>query len=336
MKTLITCLRKTKRLVFALVSATVLMPTVASAQGMDYPNQPITIVIAYSKGGPTDKIASPLARELSEELGQDVTVKYVTGKGGTQAPAALAANPDPSGHTLLLHHIGMATAPSLYRRLAYQPEVDFIPIGRIADAPMILMTRNQLTSTKVKIKSFIRDNQDSLTLGYAGVGSASQMCGLMLQKAFGVSLMWIPFQGTKPAMRDLAAGRIDLLCDQTTQAITAIDAGKADPMFLTASNRLKLKPDLPTGPEASVDNAEISIWHALYASKGTPRAIVTRLETALSNAVQKPRFMATMDAVGVQITNQENRSAAALARHLRAETRRWAPIIRSSGMYATE
>jgi len=321
----------------AVLTTAALLTTIASnAQTLPFPTGPVKIVIAYSKGGPTDRIATPFARELSEELGKPVSIEYVTGTGGTKAPTKLAANPDTSGHTLLLHHIGMATAPSLYRRLQYRPQIDFIPIGRIADAPMILMTRNDLIPEKLGLKPYLRRNQSSITLGYAGVGSASQMCGLLFQKSLGLDLMWIPFRGTKPAMRDLTAGRIDLLCDQTTQAITDINKGHADAKFVTTSTRLKIEPQLATAAESRVQGLEISIWHALYAPKGTPAEIVRKLESALMRAVEKPRFIAAMDAVGVQVTDRENRSATELAQHLKDETNRWAPLIRSSGMYATE
>lgn len=296
--------------------------------------KPLTIVVPYSAGGPTDRIAKALVAELGAVLGEPVQLRYEAGAGGTLGPARMIAEGDTSGRTLLLHHLGMATAPTLYRRLGYQPLRDFAPIGRIADAPMILLGRTDLLPAGISIASHIRANQNSLMLAYAGAGSASQMCSLLLEAALKVKLMWIPYKGTGPALKDLAARRVDLLCDQTTQALEAVSSGSAAGYAVTTPGRLSLSLAIPTTTEVGMPDMQISIWHGLYANAGTNPQTIDRLSRALQQAVGSSGFREAMTALGLVPASASQATPDSLRKLLESETLRWQVVIRAAGQYA--
>src|SRR5690606_14376162 len=200
--------------------------------------------------GPTDTVARALAAALGEQLGRPVVVENVAGAGGTAGSAAVA-RAAPDGATLLLHHIGMATAPALYRSLPYDPRRNFEPIGRVADVPMTLVARpGWPVPDAVAAMQYIRRHQDSLVVAYAGLGAASHLCGLLLSLSLGVDLIQVPYRGTAPALQDLQESRADLMCDQTTNTGGAIRAGRIRAIAVTSGRRLAGLPQLPTMAEA--------------------------------------------------------------------------------------
>jgi len=296
--------------------------------------RPLTLVVPFAAKGPTDTVARALAVALGPRLGRTVVVENLAGAGGTAGAAAVAAA-SPDGGTLLLHHVGMATAPVLYRNLPYDPQRDFAPIGRIADVPMTLVARPgwPVTDAQSAVR-YIRRNQGTLVLAYAGLGAASHLCGLLLSLSLGVDLIQVPYRGTAPALQDLQAGRADLMCDQTTNTGVAIRNRSILPLAVTSARRLVLMPELPTMAEAGVRGLELAIWHGLFAPAGTPPAVVARLSQALQGALEAPDFVRHMDEMQVVIAGREQATPAALGGLLAAEIVRWTPILRKAGQYA--
>lgn len=300
-----------------------------------YPKRPLTVLIPYAEGGPTDKVARPLVRELSRQLGQDVRLRFEGGEGGTRGPRKLLADGGDDGHVVLLHNIGMASAPTFYRRLGFDPRRDFVPIGLVADAPMMILGRRDLPPRDAsELWTYIQRNEATLAVAYGGPGGAGQLCGLMLESALRVRLLWVPYTGTGPALADLQQGRADLLCDQTTHAMPALERGDARAYALTADRRLALLADLPTTTEAGQGGIRIVVWHALYAVAGTPAPVIQRLSTALQAAVESPAFIAAMARVGVMPATAAQATPLALAGQLEREINRWRPMIVRAGQFA--
>lgn len=330
-------LRPPSHLLAGLLAASLaaLGPAAAQVLPDGVPGRPVTIVVPFAEGGPTDQIARPLARELERQLDQPVRLRYEVGQGATRAPRQILAEGGDDGHTLLLHHIGMASAPSLYRRLGFDPRRDFEPLGLVADAPMMVLGRVDLPPRDaVELKTYVRRNEATLTVGYAGPGSASQLCGMLLESVLGVQLIWVPYTGTAPALADLRQGRTDLLCDQTTHAMKAVEAGAVKAYALTAERRLALAPELPTAAETALGAIQIVVWHGLYAARGTPPATRDRLARALQAAVASPTFIAAMSRAGAVPASFNQAGPAALASLLEREIARWRPLIVRAGHYA--
>jgi tripartite-type tricarboxylate transporter receptor subunit TctC len=245
---------------------------------------------------------------------------------------ARAAN---DGYTLLLHHIGMSTAPSLYRKLAFDPLKDFEYIGQVADVPMTLIGRPTLAAgTPQELLAYLKQEGQKVNLAHAGLGAASQHCGMLLQQAVGAQNTTVPYQGTAPALTALIGGQVDVMCDQTTQTVSHIKAGKVKLYGVTTRQRLKPLPDAPTLREAGLKDFEVVVWHGVYAPKGTPAPVLTALNTALKTALKDPPLLQRLDEVGVQVVPEALQTPEGLRTHLNAETQRWGSLIRQAGVYA--
>ena len=307
---------------------------VASAAAPAPDLRPITLVVPFAAKGPTDTVARALAAALAQQLAYPVVVENRSGDGGT-AGAAAVARAEPDGMTLLLHHVGMATAPSLYRSLPYDPQRDFEPVGRIVDVPMTLVARPGFPArTLDEAIRHIRRHQDSIVVAYAGLGAASHLCGLLLSLSLQVDLIQVPYRGTGPALLDLQNGQADLMCDQTTNTGEPIRSGRILGLGVTSAQRLAGMPGLPTVAEAGIRGLELSIWHGLFAPRGTPREFTERLAQALQEALASPAFVRSMNDMQVVIASRAQASPAGLRALLAGEIARWAPILRKAGQYA--
>jgi tripartite-type tricarboxylate transporter receptor subunit TctC len=263
-----------------------------------------------------------------------VLVENAGGAGGTLG-AARVAKADPDGYTILLYHIGQATSVSLYRKLPYNPATDFTPVGRVTDVPMTLVTRPDMAASSVgDLLNYIAKNKDDVTLVNAGVGSASHLCGMVLMKALGAPMTTIPYKGTAPAMTDLIGGRVDVMCDQSTNTSGQIKSGNIKAYGVTVNKRLASLPDLPTLAESGLDGFEVSIWHGIWAPKGTPAAVVSKLENALQAALKDPMVIQRFADLGTEPVPLEQATPAALDSHLKAEIERWKPIVQAAGVFA--
>lgn len=302
------------------------------AQG--FPARSVTLVVPFAAGGPTDVVARTLAQSMARTLGQSVVVENKLGAGGTIA-ASYVAKANPDGHTIFIHHNGMATSTALYRKLAYNPLTDFEYIGQVADVPMTLLGRRDLPPASfAELVPYVKANREKLNLANAGLGAVSQLCGMLFMQAIGTELTTVPFQGTGPAMTALLGGQVDLLCDQTTQTIPHIKSQKVKFYGVTTPSRINALPDAPTLDEQGLRGFEVVVWHGVYAPKGTPREALDRLNAALRAALKDPVVASRLAELGAQIVPESKQTAAGLRDWLKAEIDKWGPVIRKAGTYA--
>jgi len=321
-----------KTLVLGLAAALTL--AAGHVQAQDYPTRPITVVVPFAAGGPTDTVARLVAESMTKTLGQQVVVENVGGAGGTLG-AARVAKAAPDGYTLLLHHIGQATSVSLYRKLPYDTKADFAPIGLINEVPMTFVARPDFPAkTLPEMIEYVKANKDKVTYANAGIGAASHLCGMLLMDALKVQMTTVPYKGTGPAMTDLLGGQVDLMCDQTTNTTNQIKGGKIKAYAVTTKTKVPSLPDVPTAGEAGLPGFEVSVWHALYGPKGTPEPVVTKLSGALKTALADPNVVSRFAELGAQPVAAERATPQALQAHLVAEIDRWAPVIKAAGQYA--
>lgn len=320
---------------FACISLTVMSLT---AQAADFPgSKPVSIVVPFAAGGPVDRLARDLAEALRKPLGgATVVIENVAGAGGTIA-ANKVAKGSPDGYSVLLHHVGMATSPALYRKLPFNVEKDFEYLGVVTEVPMTLIGRPSLPANNYKeLAAWINDNKGKINLGNAGLGAASHLCGLMFQSALQVPMTTVPYKGTAPALADLIGGQIDLLCDQTTNTTTQIEAQKVKAYAVTTSKRLStpaLK-HLPTLQESGIKGFEVTIWNALYVPKGTPSDVTAKLNTAIKAALKDPDFIKKQEGLGAIVVNDKRTDPAGHKQFVIAETAKLGPIIKAAGVYA--
>ena len=325
------------RLSKTLATAALLATAAAGALAQDYPNKPITIVVPFAAGGPTDRVARDLAEALRKPLGgASILVDNAAGGGGSIG-AGKVARAAPDGYTLLVHHIGMSTMPTLVRNMPFNVETDFEYLGMINDVPMTLVGKPSLPANNFKeLATWIGQNKGRINLGNAGIGSASHLCGLLFQSAMKTDMTPVPYKGTGPAMTDLIGGQIDLMCDQTTNTSVQIEARKVKAFAVTTPKRLttpELK-DLPTMQEAGLKNFEVTIWHGLYAPKGTPPAIQKRLNDALKIALKDPDFIRRQESLGAVVVADKRVEPAEHKKFVASEIAKWSPIIKAAGVYA--
>jgi tripartite-type tricarboxylate transporter receptor subunit TctC len=315
---------------FAVAAATLAAPAAAQS----YPTRPVTIVVPFAPGGPTDIVARSLAQAMEKSLGGTVVVENKPGAGGTLAVADVARAPA-DGYRLLVHHIGMSTAPALYRKLPFDPLKDFEYVGLINDVPMTLLVRPGLPVNSVKeLTAYVKTNRDKVTLANAGLGAASHLCGLLFQQAIATDLTTVPYKGTAPAMADLLGGQVDILCDQTTQTTPQILSGKLRALAITSPRRIDTLKDVPTAAEAGLPGFELSVWHGLYAPKGTPKPVADKIVASMQAALKDPDLVKRFTDLGSVIVAPDRQTPDALGKYLKTEIDKWAPIIKKAGEYA--
>jgi tripartite-type tricarboxylate transporter receptor subunit TctC len=306
----------------------------AEALAQAYPSRPITMIVPFAAGGPTDVVARTLGASMSRNLGQTVVIENKLGAGGTIA-ANYVAKATPDGYTIFIHHNGMATATGLYRKLPYNPLTDFEYIGQVADVPMTLLAKKDLPPDNLRdLITYVRANKEKINLANAGLGAVSHLCGMLFMQAVGVELTTIPFSGTAPAMTALLGGQVDMLCDQTTQTIPQIKAQKVKFYGVTTKQRITALPDAPTLDEQGLKDFEVIVWHGVYAPKGTPKEALDRLNASLRTALKDPDVASKFAELGAQVVPESKQTPAGLRDWLRAEIDKWQPVIRKAGVYA--
>jgi tripartite-type tricarboxylate transporter receptor subunit TctC len=320
--------------VFLFLICAFLLSGSVQANADEYPSKVITIVVPFAAGGPTDTVARLLAQTMSTSLKAQMIVENVAGAGGTIG-AARVADAKPDGYTLFVHHIGQATAPALYRKLTYNPITDFEPVGLINDGAMTLVARKDFPAKNLKeLIAYVKTNKDKVNMANAGVGSASHLAGLLFMTAIDTDLTTIPYKGTGPAMNDLLGGQVDFMIDQTTNTTSHIKAGKIQVYAVTTPQRLPSMPEVPTMSEAGLPNFKMTVWHALYAPKGTPKPIIDKLSRALQEALKDSNLKQRYAELGADVVSQDRATPDALREHLKAEIDQWGPIIKKAGVYA--
>ena len=309
----------------------------ASTAFAEFPEKPVTIVVPFAAGGPTDKVARDLGEVLRKSLNnQTVIIENVGGAGGTLG-AAKVAKAAPDGYTLLLYHIGMATSPGLYRNLPYKTLDDFEYLGMVNEVPMTLIGRPTLPANNyAELVKWIEANKGKVNLANAGLGAASHLCGLLFQQALKADMTTVPYKGTAPAMTDLLGGQVDLMCDQTTNTTPQIEGNKVKAYAVTTMKPLTTPAlaKLPTLDSAGLKGFNVSIWHGLYAPKGTPKATVDKINTALRAALKDPEFIKRQEALGAVVVTDGRLAPAEHKKFVEAEINKWGPAIKAAGQYA--
>jgi tripartite-type tricarboxylate transporter receptor subunit TctC len=322
----------TRRFVLAAAALAALAVQPSFAQG--YPTRPITLVVPFAAGGPTDIVARTLAGVMGRSLGQTVVVENKVGAGGTLA-ADHVKRAAPDGYTLLIHHNGMATAPALYRKLPYNPQTDFEHVSQVIDVPMTLLGRKDLPANNFQeLLAYLKSKGDKINLAHAGLGAVSHLCGMVFRQAVGVDLTTVPYSGTGPAFQALLGGQVDLLCDQTTQTMPHIKAGTVKFYGVTTKDRIKVLPDAPTLAEQGLKGFEVVVWHGIYAPKGTPKEATDKFASALRAALKDPTVVQRMTELGAEFVPDSKLSPEGLRSWLKQETDRWGPVIKAAGVYA--
>lgn len=314
------------------VSALLLVASPLGAQ--EYPNKVVTMIVPFAAGGPTDTVARLIGVPMSKTLGQQIIVENVGGAGGTIA-GNRAAKSAPDGYTILIHHIGMSTAPALYRKLPYKPLEDFEYIGLINEVPMTLVAKKNFPAKDLKeLIAYVKANKEKVNYANAGLGAASHLCGMLFMTALQTDFTTVPYSGTGPAMNDLLGGQVDFMCDQTTNTTSQIKAEKIKVYGVTSKKRVPSLPNVPTMDEAGLKGFEVSIWHALYAPKGTPKPVIAKLTKALQNALKDANVKQRFAELGSEPVAENRATPEAHRALLKSETDRWGPIIRKAGVYA--
>jgi tripartite-type tricarboxylate transporter receptor subunit TctC len=313
-------------------SAMAAIATAALAQ--DYPHRAVTMMVPYAAGGPTDTVARVLAQAMTKPLGQTVIVENRPSAGGIIAPQ-LVKSAKPDGYTILIHHIGMATIPTLYRNPGFNPQTDFEFIGLVNEVPMTIIAKSSMPAKNLtEFLAYIKANKDKVTYANAGIGAASHLCGMLFMSAIQTDLLTIPYKGTGPAMNDLVGGQVDFMCDQTTSTTGQIKGGKVKVYGVTSKTRVASLPDVPTLDEQGLKGADVAIWHGLYAPKGTPKPIIDKLVSAMQQALKDPAVGQKFTELGAITFSADKQTPQALQQHLKAEIDKWGPIIKKAGVYA--
>jgi tripartite-type tricarboxylate transporter receptor subunit TctC len=317
-----------------LLAAGILVSTLGSALAQDYPSRPITLVVPFAAGGPTDTVARVTAGAMSRTLGQSIVIENVPGAGGTIG-AGRVARAEPDGYSLLIHHVGLATAATLYRKLAYDTKTAFAPIGLTTDAPMIIVGRSNLEPNSLQeLVTYAQARGKNFMFASAGLGSASNLCGLMFMAAIKQELSNVPYKGGGPLMNDLIGKQIDLGCEQATTATEPVKGKLIKAYAVTTRSRLASLPELPTADEAGLKGFEVNVWHGIYAPKGTPAAVVQKLSAALKAAVKDPEVVKRFGDINTVPVSEDRATPEALGKLLISEIERWEPVIKAANQFA--
>ena len=323
---------KLPRCKFLILAAVVGAAFSGIARAQTYPSKPITIVVPAAAGGPTDTVTRLIAESMSRTLGQQMVVENIGGAGGTIA-AARAAKAPADGYTLMLYHIGLATAPALYDNLRFDVLNDFDSIGRITDVPMTVVGKAGLSANTIAdLLALVKEKQKSITYAHAGIGSVSNLCGLLLMNALNAQMTTVSYRGTGPAMNDLVGGQVDVMCDQTTNTTNHIKEGRIKGYAATTSARISVLRDLPTLDEAGLKGFEVSAWHALWAPKGTPKEVIDTLTSALQAALRDQKVIERFASLGTEPVQMAKATPAALKAQLETEVAKWGTVIKAAGI----
>jgi putative tricarboxylic transport membrane protein len=302
---------------------------------LGYPERPIVAVVPFAAGGPTDVIMRLLGEHMSKTLGQPLVIENAPGAGGTTA-SARSASAKPDGYTILIGNMGThAAAPALYPKLAYDPSLDFAPIGMAAGTAIVIEARKDFPAQNLaEFVSYAKAHGSQLNEAHAGVGSISFVACLMLHGVLGISPTRVAYRGTSPALNDLVSGQVDYMCDQILNGISQVRAGAVRAYAIASPTRSPALPDVPTTREAGLPQFEVSAWNALFAPKGTPAEIVARLNKALSQALDDAEVKRRLLDLGCLIPSPAERTPDALARFVQQEVQRWTPLLEAAGVVA--
>ena len=327
----------TKLFKLTLAAGAAVLAVGAHAQSFPAAGKTITLIVPFAAGGPTDKVARDLAEALRKPLGGTTIVVDNAAGAGSTIGTAKAARAAPDGYTLLVTHVGMATTPTLYRNPGYKYD-EFEYLGLINEVPMVVVAKPQMAAnTWAELNTWIGQNKGKVNLANAGLGSASHLCGLMLQNALKTEMTTVPYKGTAPAMTDLIGGQVDIMCDQTTNTTSQVEGKKIKAYAMSTAKRITtpaVYKDLPTLDEAGLKGFNVSIWHGLYAPKGTPAAVVKTLNDALKVALKDPEFIKKEEGLGAVVVTDGRVNPAEHKKFVASEVAKWGAVIKAAGQYA--
>lgn len=295
-----------------------------SAHAQTYPSRPVTWIVPFAAGGPTDALARTIAERVSREIGQSIIIDNSPGAGGTIG-ATKAARAQPDGYTMLVGHMGyMGAAPALYKKLSYDPVKDFAPVFRFPDTPMVLMVRKDHPAKDVReFVDYGRKHPGKLNLSNAGMGSTSHLVAAMFAASSGMKVSLVPYKGAGPALIDVIGGQVDGMFDQTNTALPQITESKIRALAVTSAARVPQLKDVPTLAETVLPGFEAATWYGIYAPRGTPQAVVDKMQQAYLKAMGDKDFTAKMTAQAIQMLPPEQYTASALGKHTASEVARW-------------
>jgi tripartite-type tricarboxylate transporter receptor subunit TctC len=324
-----------RTLSFIVTALATSLSAVSMASAQTYPSRPITMTIPFAAGGPTDVLGRLVAQRMGEALGPQIVVENVGGAGGMTG-ALRVAQAAPDGYNIVLGTVGThAQNQTLYKRPLYNAATDFTPVGLIAEVPIALIVRKDLPVSNLKeFIAYAQKNQDKMSYGSAGAGSATHLACVVLDAAMGTHIVHVPYRGTGPAMSDLQAGRIDYLCEIITTAKPQIDGGAVKAIALMTKTRSPALPDLPTAVEQGLENAEAYTWNAIFLPKNAPESIVATLNGAVLEAMHSPLVKERLAGLGAQIVSDDRATPAYLGQLVKSEIEKWAGPIKASGAQA--
>ncbi|MGL5446672.1 MAG: tripartite tricarboxylate transporter substrate-binding protein [Rhabdaerophilum sp.] len=303
---------------------------VAGAFAQAFPNKPITMIVPFAAGGPTDVIARIVGENMSKTLGQTIVVENVAGAGGTTG-ITRASRATADGYTIMMGHMGThGAAPGLYPNLAYNPQTDFTPIGLAAGTPIVIVTRKDLPVKDLKeFIEFAKKNEKTINQAHAGSGAVSHVTCILLNSMMGIDPAAIPYQGTGPALTDLVSGKVDYMCDQIVSVSGQVRGGAVRGIAIATPTRSPSLPDVPTTAEAGLPQFQVSAWNAMFAPKGIPADVAAKLSDALVKAVTDPATRKKLEDLGGVVPDAAGASPAALAALVKSENDRWVPLLKA-------
>ena len=314
------------------IAGLLLLASSVSAQEL-WPNKPITLVMPYAVGGGADLMARVLADSLRKTLGQPVTVANVTGAGSVLGSRQVA-NAAPDGYTLLMNHIGMSTAPALYKNLQFDPVKSYEHIGLIAEIPMLVVGGKHLPAKNSKeLIEFVRQNKDKVTMASSGMGSGTHLCAMLFEKAVGAKVTMVQYKGSAPAYVDIQSGRVDLMCDSTGGSVAQVKGGAVNAFVVTGNKRIASLPAVPYSAEGGLnDLGAMTVWYGLFAPAGTPKPVVDKLSVALQAAIRDPDVISKMNSWDATLFDIKYAVPAALRDTMSSNVALWTQLIQSSGL----
>src|SRR5256886_12122827 len=297
-----------------------------------YPAKPVTVVVPFPAGGPSDVVARIVTVLMVRTLGQQMVIENDGGAGGTLGSARVAAAP-PDGYTLLAGSMGShVAAPVLTPNIKYDAARDFEPVGLTAHAPAVIVARKDFPAENLsEFVAYLKENGDKLKQAHGGIGASSHMACLLFNQALGIRPTPVAYRGTAPAMNDLVGGHVDFLCEQSVSVAEQIKAGAVKAYVVSANQRLAMLPNIPSAKEAGI-NYQMSIWAGIFAPKGTSKEIISKLATALDKALDDPLVRKRLAELGGSIPAKQERTPVSFARLVKAEIARWSPILKAASL----
>ena len=297
-----------------------------------YPEKQISIVVPFPPGGSTDVLGRILAQSMSKDLGQSVIIENTGGAGGTIG-AAKVAKASPDGYTLLFHNMAQASAPALYTKLPYDPATDFIPIGIVTDVPMVLVARKDFPAESLQgFIDYVRANPDKVNFANAGVGATSNLCEVLMKSTLGASWLSVSYKGTGPALNDLLAGQVDVICDQPASTLQHIRAGSIKALAVASKDRISSLPSTPTFSQSGIPGFQLSVWHALYAPKDTPKSVIDRLTKSLNTALKDPNLVRRFGEMDASVATPAIANPSYASKFLLTDIERWKVAMKNAGV----